>query len=294
MNKKILVVIILILLPLTIISLSSKEEIKEEESQDFFITLKRDNEELILNLDDYVIGVVSAEMPASFSSDALKAQAVAARTIALYTLENNGYVTEGLQSYLNNEELKIKWQESYQYYYEKIKQAVEDTSNIVMMYDNKIIKSYYYSISNGYTATSLSVFNEELPYLSEVNASLDTDNLKFSKTIALTRLDFCNKLNIDCTDININNITYDSSKRVDVITINNKEFKGTTIRKLLNLRSTDFTIDIEDNITITTKGYGHGVGLSQYGAEALASIGYSYEDILKYYYQDIEITKYNV
>ena len=149
------------------------------------------------------------------------------------------------------------------------------------------MKAYYFSTSNGYTASSISVFNEQRDYLNSVESPFDQDN---SNTIEISKKDFCNKLDILCNQISITNIIKDNSNRVSKITINNKEFKGTQVRKLLSLRSTDFTFNIkETTIEIITKGYGHGVGMSQYGANNMAKIGYTYEEILKYYYQDIKI-----
>jgi stage II sporulation protein D len=142
-------------------------------------------------------------------------------------------------------------------------------------------------MSNGYTDSSLNVFNESYDYLKITESSWDKDN---SNTITMTKQDFCNKLNIECNNIKINKTIKDESDRIKRITINDKEFIGTEIRTLLNLRSTDFKITLNNNIIeITTKGYGHGVGMSQYGANNMAKLGYTYEEILKYYYQDIKI-----
>jgi len=294
MKEKILYLVILILLPLTIISLTkTNEETKEKElpTQDFFVILTLNNEDITLSMEDYLIGVVASEMPADFSFEALKAQAIASRTIALYTLQSKDKLTTSLQNYLTKEEMKVKWQEAYEFYYEKIKKCVNDTQNLVMMYDNKLIKSYFYSTSNGYTATSLSVFNESLPYLSTISPSTE-ENASKTTTKTISKSKFCTLLNINCSSISISNITYDDSNRVKTISINNKTYTGISLRKLLNLRSTDFTIDINDEVTITTKGYGHGVGMSQYGAENLAKNGKTYQEILEYYYQGIEIKEF--
>ncbi len=124
-----------------------------------------------------------------------------------------------------------------------------------------------------------------------MESSWDKNNKNFEKTISFNELDFLNKLNIKESKVNkIEIISRTKSNRVNEIILNNRKFKGTTFRKLLGIRSTDFDIEKKDNIVyITTRGYGHGVGLSQYGANEMAKLGYTYEEILKYYYKDIEI-----
>ena len=244
---------------------------------------------LTIDIEEYIIGVVAGEMPALFQDEALKAQAVASRTYLISHLQNNNSITNTTddQVYLTKEEMKVKWGEDYNKYYEKIKKAVQETKNLIMYYQNEPIKAYYFSTSNGYTASSISVFNEQKEYLTSVESPFDKDN---SHTIEISKQEFCNKLNIQCNKISITNIKKDNSNRISQITINNQEYKGTQIRKLLSLRSTDFTINIKDTtIEITTKGYGHGVGMSQYGANNMAKLGYTYKEILKYYYQDIKI-----
>ena len=229
-------------------------------------------------------------MPALFHEEALKAQAIASRTYLINHLQNNSTIsnTTDDQVYLTKEEMQDKWKEDYYKYYNKIKEAVTATKDLIMYYNNEPIKAYYFSTSNGYTASSMSVFNEQRDYLTSVESPFDQDN---QYTIETSKQDFCTKLNILCNQISITNIIKDNSNRISKITINNKEYKGTQIRKLLSLRSTDFTINIKDTtIEITTKGYGHGVGMSQYGANNMAKLGYTYEEILKYYYQDIEIS----
>ena len=294
MNKKLLYTLV-ILIPITIISFFFRETNfimqKNKQSVDKYqVNVDTTYKLLTVNLEEYIIGVVAGEMPALFHEEALKAQAIASRTYLINHLQNNSTIsnTTDDQVYLTKEEMQDKWKEDYDKYYNKIKEAVTATKDLIMYYNNEPIKAYYFSTSNGYTASSMSVFNEQRDYLTSVESPFDQDN---SKTIEISKQDFCTKLNIQCNQISITNITKDNSNRVSKITINNKEYKGTQIRKLLSLRSTDFTINIKDTtIEITTKGYGHGVGMSQYGANNMAKLGYTYEEILKYYYQDIEIS----
>lgn len=294
MNKSLLA-IILLLIPITIISFFKKETnfyIEESvQSQEILVPVKINNQLSNINLEEYVIGVVAGEMPALFENDALKAQAIASRTYVISHLNNNNSITNTIsdQVYITNEEMHEKWGEKYEIYFDKVKKAVFDTEKTIMLYQGEPIISYYYSMSNGYTESSLNVFNNKKDYLNIIPSPFDQDN---SYTITIAKSTFCNKLNIDCQTIDITNIQKNEANRISTITINNKVFEGIEIRKLLSLRSTDFEIILKDNyIEITTHGYGHGVGMSQYGANNMAKQGYTYEEILKYYYQNIEIAK---
>ena len=287
MNKLLLVVSI-ILLPITIISFPKKETnfIMEENPK---INIKYPDKTITEDLEEYIIGVVAGEMPALFEVEALKAQAVAARTYALSYLETGISPTTSNQVYITQEEMKEKWQYNYEKYYNKIKQAVYSTKKEIITFQDKPIKAYYYSRSNGYTENSINVFNEQYEYLNSIESPWDKDNID---TKIISKSEFCNKLNIDCSTIEITNINTNESNRVDNLLINNKLYTGLEIRKLLNLRSTDFSFEItSDEVKITTKGYGHGVGMSQYGANYMAKEGYNYKEILNYYYQNTEITK---
>ncbi len=290
-----LLYIIVLLIPITIISFFLKEtnfnmEENNQQSVDNKqeVTINKNNEETNLELEEYIIGVVAGEMPALFEEEALKAQAIASRTYAISYLKNHPSLktTTDNQVYLSKEEMQNKWQDKYSEYYQKISNAVNGTKNLIMYYQNEPIKAYYYSMSNGYTESSINVFNDETAYLNIIPSPWDEDN---ENTITIPKEEFCQKLSISCNQITISNISKDESNRVSEITINNKIFTGIEIRQLLSLRSTDFTIKINNDIEITTKGYGHGVGMSQYGANAMAKEGYTYEEILKYYYQNIEI-----
>ena len=229
-------------------------------------------------------------MPASFELEALKAQAIAARTYVLQYLETNDKIgsTTASQVYIDKNAMQAKWQTDFDKYFSKITKAVHSTEGLVIKYNNKLIKSYYYAMSNGYTENSQNVFNESIDYLVSVESKWDANN---EKEILLSKEEFCTKLALTCENISITNIKRNESNRVTTLNINGQEFTGIAIRKLLNLRSTDFYISVnENNILIKTKGYGHGVGLSQYGANNMAKLGYHYDEILKYYYQNTEIT----
>ncbi len=261
----------------------------EEQKKELQIKVKTEDSILELDLEEYIIGVVAGEMPALFEKEALKAQAIASRTYAINHFQNENTITNTIddQVYLTSSQMQEKWQDKYKEYFNRIKDCVEETKGLIMYYDNQPIKAYYYSMSNGYTESSLNVFNENNDYLNIIPSPFDEDNEKIT---TISRKEFCQKLNINCQNIIISNIIKDQSKRVSQITINNQKFTGLEIREKLSLRSTDFTItDKGSTIEILTKGYGHGVGMSQYGANNMAKEGYNYEEILKYYYQNIEI-----
>ena len=289
MKNKILVFIIIVLLSV-VVFLNPKNEVKEEIKN---ISVYLDDK-INLSLDDYLIGVVGCEMPASFNYEAIKAQAVASRTFAYNYLQNNIInISSNAQCFKSNEELKNTWKDDYDKYYQIIKSAITSTKYEVIKYNNEIIKSYYFAMSNGKTSTAKAVFNEELPYLTIIDSSFEESVNKFEVINTFSYQNFCNLLNINPCIINITNIIRDDSNRITSLFINEKKYDGITIRKLLNLRSTDFYINLlKDEIEIKTKGYGHGVGMSQYGANYLASINYNYIDILKYYYKDVNVEKY--
>ena len=301
MKNKILLIIVLILSIFAVKSSLNKE--KTTFSNDVInVSLKDTETNKIKNIDieNYIVGVIAAEMPASFEVDALKAQAVVARTYAIYKINNSttdyDLVTDVTnQSYIDDEKMKSKWGNNYLYYKNKITDAVLNTKGEILTYNNEAICAFYFAMSNGYTEDSALVFGEKKEYIKSVESSFEKDVNNFEVINTISKTDFCQKLSIDCNNIIINNINRSKTNRVLTITINNKEYKGTELRKLLNLRSTDFDIDLINNtVNITTRGYGHGVGMSQYGANELAKKGYNYKEILNYYYKDVKINKINV
>ena len=304
MKNKILCIILFILVIIYCIEgslirtpsfFSNEENASTEKASNKTITIidKKDNTNITLDFDDYLIGVIAAEMPASFSIEALKAQAVASRTYAYFKINNNSNLTTDIstQSYITIEQMKEKWQDDFDIYYNKIKKAVNETSDEVLTYDGNIIPAYFFAMSNGYTEDASIVFKEDKPYLKSVESKENEDNRNFKQTKTISKSDFCTLLNISCDEIVIDNITKTTSNRINNININNTTFSGVDIRKKLNLRSTDFEISIDDDINITTYGYGHGVGMSQYGANTMAKDGYNYKEILLHYYNGVSLEK---
>lgn len=308
-NKILLGIVIILSLILIFISIKVKKiyfeplPIEEGETKIVIRLLNPNNNTVTnINLEDYIIGVVSSEMPSSFEFEALKAQAVAARSYAI----NKKQMRTGLdydliigvsdQAYSTNEQLLKRWNIAFFSNYLKVRDAVLATKGEVLTYEGNVINAFYFSMSNGYTENSSLVFSEQLPYLESVESKWDNNslgNFEYEKTIS--KQEFCNNLEIKCDNIEITNVEKSDTGRVLWITINDKTFKGTEVRTKLGLRSTDFTIELKDNeVSITTKGFGHGVGMSQYGANGMAKEGNNYKEILAHYYKNTEISKINV
>ena len=268
------------------------EEKQVKETIENVITLYRSNGEILnLTINEYLIGAVAGEMPASFNIEALKAQAVVSRTYLLKRIKNNNIIIDSTmqQVYKDNNELKNMWKNDFDKYYSKIKKAVLDTDKIAIYYNGDYIDALYHSTSNGYTLNSENVWSNAIPYLKSVenkwdlNASsyLKNTNKDIAYVLSLFGIDDINKIQI---------VSRDDTNHVKEIKVGDKIYKGTTFRSLLKLRSTDFDIMVNDNsVVFITRGFGHGVGMSQYGANGMANEGYNYIDILNHYYTNVSI-----
>ena len=260
------------------------------------ITLHRSNGQIItLKLEDYIIGVVGAEMPVSFNIEALKAQSVVARTYALKKVNHQEILTDTVsnQVYKDNNELKTLWGSEFDQYYNKVKTAVTNTTNETLVYNDDYIEAVYHSTSNGKTEDAIFVWGNSFPYLKSVDSHWDLNassylretTKDFNTLKAITGIDFNEETNIEI-------ISKTSGDRIKEIKINDTIFTGVELRTLLGLRSADFDITFNNNNTIfTTRGYGHGVGMSQYGANGMANEGYNYVSILNHYYPGTTIKK---
>ncbi len=306
MKKIIIFILLLLFIPFFIVLIYTKsyKEIKLNYINVTYIRVKRNdtNEIQKMPLEEYIVGVLAGEMPISFDMEALKAQAVASRSYALKRMEYNkdkGYdVVDSVmnQVYLDNDYLKAAWGINYPKNINKLRKAVGSTIDEYLEYNNTVVDALFFSTSNGYTEDSNNVFEFDCPYLKSVESPWDENVSEAYITTKIMNLtDFYQKLNIPYNkNLNIEIIKRSNTHRILLLKINNYEFKGTDIYNKLSLRSTDFEIDLQGNtIKITMKGYGHGVGMSQYGALGMAKAGYNYEEILNHYYPNTSLTKLN-
>lgn len=302
MKKIIIGLLLIIIIPYLIVNKSVDEEIKFYYVSNKFVRVKRDSTEEIISVpfEEYIKGVLAGEMPISFHKEALKAQAVAARSYVLKKMETSKEKEYDVvdtvmnQVYLDEETLKERWKEKYIENNNKLKEVIIETKGEYLTYDNQIVEAFFFSTSTGKTENSGEVFMTQLPYLTSVDSTWDEEvSPVFNDSVEYSVSDFCTKLNIPYKEnITIEILKTTSTGRIKNLKINNKEFNANEVVNALKLRSTYFDIkQINSNIIINTKGYGHGVGLSQYGALAMAKKGYSYEEILKHYYQGVEISK---
>ena len=259
-----------------------------------YVSVRRSSGDVIsLELEDYVIGVVSAEMPALFSSEALKAQAVIARTYALKANSVGRVLSdnESSQSYKSDGELYNLWGANYSSYYNRIRDAVMSTKGMYLTYNGNYIEAVYHSTSNGYTEDSLNVWGNYYPYLISVDSSFDNSNPSFSMSKSFSYDELSSKLGIYVSVDSVFNILgLTGSGRVSGISVDGNYFSGVDFRNKLGLRSADFDIlKTDGGVVFTTRGYGHGVGMSQYGANGMGKAGYSFSDILFHYYPGVSL-----
>ena len=262
------------------------------------VLVSYNEEELSMSIDDYVLGVLACEMPALFDEEALKAGAVAIRTFYKYNkLKNNNYVAKNTeQCFADENKMRENWDSKYDVYLNKLKNAISETSNEYITYEGDIIASFYFSLSNGYTESANEVFSKDLPYLVSVPSTWDENVKTFKNILQIDIITFLNKLGLpQNSNVLVKDVIKTDSGRIKQITINDKAFNGIDVRKLLNLKSTDFEIEVYNGmVNVITKGYGHGVGLSQYGANEMAKLGYKYDEILTYYKKKKKISKLDV
>ena len=300
MKKILLLTCLIILIPFLVVNIFIKdEEIKFIYTNNMKVRVKQEDKIVNVPFEDYIVGVLAGEMPISFELEALKAQAVAARSYVLkkmeYNLEKEYDVVDTVmnQVYLSDDYLKEAWQENYTDNINKIKQAVLETSGEYLVYDDEVIDAMFFSTSVGFTENSEEVFTSKLPYLRSVSSTWDSISPVYEVNYEFSLEEFYQKLDLKYQDnIEIIKVKTTSTGRIKEIKINGVLFQGSEVVDALKLKSNHFTIKQDGNdVYITTKGYGHGVGMSQYGAQAMALKGYNYQDILKYYYQGVELKK---
>ncbi|OLS01833.1 stage II sporulation protein D [Tissierella creatinophila] len=266
-------------------------------------------------LDEYIKGVVAAEMPARFDIEALKAQAVAARTYAInkslrfedgHPNHPKAPICTGVhcQAYLSLEDLQKvhgeKWVEDY---WDKIGEAVNTTANLVIMYEGEIIEPLYHSTSGGMTEDSVNVFANNSPYLKAVKSPHEEEAPKFKEVKTLTKAEFVKAINSKFPKAKLKEndflekiklVEKTPSGRINKLSINGIIVEGREVRDIFELNSTNFKFLYDKKVglmEIETHGYGHGVGMSQWGANGMAKNGNTFEQILKHYYSKVEIKK---
>ena len=301
MKKLTVVTLLVIIIPFLVVKIFVPiDEIKFKNMTNNIIRVKDEQGNITeIPFEEYVKGVVAGEMPATFEEEALKAQAVASRSYAMYQMEGSKdkdydvLDTTTNQVYLTDEELKNNWKEEYPEKINKIKKAVAKTKGEYLTYDGKVINAMFFSTSNGQTENSEDVFVSALPYLRSVASTWDEKSPVYTDTATISLQDFYNKLSLPYNETLTVEITSQTATgRIKTLKINGTEFNGRDFASKLSLRSNCFTISQnEQNITITTKGFGHGVGMSQYGANGMAKEGYDYKKILKHYYSNTKIEK---
>ncbi|MEG0365969.1 MAG: stage II sporulation protein D [Coprobacillus sp.] len=272
---------------ITFISSQYKAVTKQKE---YTVKVKTESQTLSLPLEEYLVGVVAGEMPVSFELEAIKAQVVAART---FVLSRNLKVdnTTSSQVYLTDNQMKKNWGSKYQENRRKVEKAIKETSYEVMTYNGDYISALFFSSSNGKTVNCGDYFNGEVGYLKAVDShwdlTIDPTN-KRKKTF--TTKEIASAFDVKKPDINIT--SYTSSGYVNKVVINDKTYSGREVREKLGLASSCFTISLTSKgYVFETKGSGHGVGMSQYGAQGMAKENKTYKDILNHYYQNIKIER---
>ena len=269
-----------------------------------------EGEVLTLPLDKYLWRVVAAEMPASFEPEALKAQAVAARTYTLSKLERTSEKHPGAdvctdiaccQAYITPEEAAVNWGDSAQAYTDKITAAVADTDGLAALWQGQPIQAVFFSSAAGRTVDAVEVWGNSIPYLTGVDSPEGEEVPNYRTTVTVPVEEFRAKLLSEYPDADLSgapagwfaSLVNNSAGGVDSVDVGGVTVTGAALRTLFGLRSTSFTVTADEQlVTFSVTGYGHGVGMSQYGANAMAKAGSTFDEILKWYYTGIDVAPY--
>jgi len=271
------------------------QPVTEAPTQDnITVTVRRTNGVLqYISLEEYVMGVVAAELGAGFNDASYRAQALAARTYAARRVAEGKIITDtdSHQVYLDASQIRQHWGENdYNTYYPQVQSAVNETRGQVIKYEGDYIDALFFSTSNGRTDLPEYVWGGKLPYLQSVDSHWDTNSPYFYRVNTFTYSEFAARLGVSSTNIYANVLSRTANGSVDTIDISGRSFSGNYVKSRLGLRSTDFDIKIAaGKITIEQRGWGHSVGLSQYGAYFMGEEGYTYDQIIHHYYQGVDI-----
>lgn len=291
---------------------------KEQKEPIIKVYDERQDKLIELPIEEYIKGVVAAEMPAEFDEEALKAQALASRTFTLKRIKSLGGPGCGkhegadicndiwdCQAWMSKEELKDKWGTiKYIRYWNKISDAVESTKGEVITFQGELIDAVFHSTCGGYTENSEDVWTNVVPYLRGKECGYCTDSPRYFDTLEISLQEFTEKLGLPRESVRedtaskrgtgIKVLEVSPGKRVKRISIGGVEFKGSDLRTKFPLRSTRFDWEIGNGkIEFRTQGNGHGVGMCQFGADGMADAGFTYQDIIKYYYTGVEISDWS-
>ena len=265
-----------------------------------------------MDFSEYLKSSVAAEMPASFEEEALKAQAVAVRTYILQRAEyyqKNGAPEEHkgamtctdpnhCKAWVSKEDKIKAWGVDGELLWKKISDAVDKTRGVIMMYEGKPINAVFHAMSSGATEDAKDVWGSDVPYLKSVDSSLDKNAPKYETSLSMTKDEFKKKMGetidgVDFTDGVFGEIERTATGSITSIEIGKVKIKGSEFRSILDLRSTNVSFNVVGEvINMTVHGYGHGVGMSQYGANFMAQEGKNYQEILNAYYTGVELVAY--
>ncbi len=317
------IIILIFTMPILFTNQFKTEEVSSEETEEIieekFDYGKYSNIRLLhtdsgtienVDLDTYLYGVVASEMPASFELEALKAQAVVARTYTIYQIKNGGKhepvadVCDSslcCQAWISKENRFARWEENLrEEYWNKIVRAVNETKGKFVLYNGEPINALFHSNSGGKTELSVNVWGGNFPYFQTVETSGEEAYSSYNSEVEISKdelikrmLEKYSNFKIDFKEDNcIQILNFTDGDRVQKIKIGNMEISGVDARKIFELKSAKFNFQIlENSIKFTVLGYGHGVGLSQCGSDSMAKQGKKYDEIIKHYYKDVEISE---
>lgn len=276
------------------------------------VLLTEENKTITVSMDEYLIGALASEMTPLYHTEALKAQAAVCRTYAEKMIEQQkespseelkgADITDDSskhQGYMTVEERKEKFGKQFETYEKKLSDAVKETGSYIVTYKGELITAAFHAISSGQTESSKNLWGSDLPYLQPVQSAGDKLSPDYASTVTLTDAQFKEKASTlkgavlsEKSDEWIGKPTVSDSGTVLSIAIGGKEFTGMEVREAMGLRSPCFTVKHENgSFVFSVTGYGHGAGMSQYGADYMARQGSSWQEIIKHYYKDVAIQK---